>query len=160
MTFESDSILMTEEGKAFFESSKSKDPKVIVDEFVQIITAKMGATKKLSTGLFPKQINQFGHLIGYKLAQKVKYSQLRRFVDAFKDLEIETDFPKRQNKLNLFPIYLIHGYSRKEELYLFTHLLNHIIQNEWIKEPDDFETLMDLVDAITAYFQCYESKED
>lgn len=142
----------------------------------QLLKQLTDSGKCLSECLGPLYVVRFGHRIAANLAGKggnaggapkdsLKYSQLRRFVDALKDLQAKP-LAEQQSRLRMFQIHLVHGYSRKAELKPFYILIRGIIGNDTlIRHHDDmgfkqdFARLMELVDAITAYFNIM-SKDD
>jgi len=109
--------------------------------------------------VLPQQIIWYGHRIGAILANnKLKYAQLRRFVDALKDIAALDDWNKKLIELTLFQVQLVHGYSRKAELEPFFTVIKGIIEKDWIKSSEDFERFMALIDSITAHFEIFEDK--
>ena len=111
--------------------------------------------------VLPEKVIWYGHRIGALLAkkEKLKYSQLRRFVDALKEIDTVQDFDEKKTQLTLFQIQLIHGLSRQKNLEPFVTVIKGIIEDEkLIKEQADIERFMALVDSITAYFEILEEK--
>ena len=155
-------LILDEDWKKWYSSVEinSKKNKDFSEYILKEIKANFSDSEKLANGLFPKQINYYGHKMGFILVEnKLKYSQLRRFVDALKTIDNISDWETKKFKVELFPIQLVHGLARKEELEPFVILIKGIIERDWIKETDDFETLLSLVDSITAYFEVFENKE-
>lgn len=100
------------------------------------------------------KIVQYGLVIGYKCKEsKLKYSQLRRYVDEIKTIEQSSD---KINKIKLFRIQLLHGYSRqKEQLEPFYQFVDGLIKSNKIQEEKDFKAFVDLIDSITAHFEAF-----
>ncbi len=132
----------------------------------------------LSNSLFPNKVLQYGHWIATMLTgyppklegdknEGVKYSQLRRFVNGLKDIAQIKMWTEQEQKLRMFQVHLVHGYSRQESLEPFYTVIQGIIANNGLirshpKEAfqADFLRLMDLVDAITAYYEILKTKEN
>ena len=121
---------------------ESKDTTTIAEEICVLQLKELTADK----------IIQYGQVIGSHCAvSKLKYSQLRRYVDEIKMIEQLSD---RINKLKLFRINLLHGYSRQEkELKPFYIFIDSLIKTNKIKDDKDFETFTYLIDSITAHFE-------
>ncbi len=104
--------------------------------------------------LTPDMIIEYGQVIGYKCFEsKLKYSQLRRYVDEIKNIEALASV-ERVSKIQLFRIPLLHGYSRQpEELKPFFKFIDSIIKGNNIQNDDDFENFVRLVDSITAHYE-------
>ncbi len=102
------------------------------------------------------KIIQYGQIIGYKCAEdKLKYSQLRRYVDEIKNIEQSEN---RIAKLKLFRIHLLHGYSRQaKELESFYKFIDGIIKSSTVEDEKDFEAFVHLIDSITAHFEAFRS---
>ncbi|RXK84874.1 type III-A CRISPR-associated protein Csm2 [Chlorobaculum sp. 24CR] len=100
------------------------------------------------------KIVQYGLVIGYKCKEsKLKYSQLRRYVDEIKTIEQSLD---KINKIKFFRIPLLHGYSRqKEQLEPFYQFVDGIIKSNKIQEENDFKAFVNLIDSITAHFEAF-----
>lgn len=109
----------------------------------------------------PEKIIQFGQVIGNQCVDsKLKYSQLRRFVDEIKSIEMADD---KINKLKLFRIPLLHGYSRQPvALKPFYQFVDGLIKSNKIQDDDDFENFVRVIDSITAHFEALrnDDKED
>ena len=104
---------------------------------------------------------EYGHLIAYKLAKDdLKYSQLRRFFDAIKELDTKENLEIRKEKLFLFQIQLVNGMARQKKLEPFVKVLLAIISRDWVKSNDDFRRLFDFLDAVVAFFNYFEQAED
>ncbi len=96
---------------------------------------------------------------------KVEYSQLRRFVDAIKEIDEIENWEQKKTKLKLFQLQLVHGYSRQENLEPFYTVIKGIIASDGLirqDDPDhfneDFERFLALIDSITAYFEIMDEK--
>lgn len=127
----------------------------------EIINEIRNESGTLAERIKPQQIIRYGHRLGFMLARekKLKYSQLRRFVDALKDIEAIEHLETKKIKLKLFQVQLVHGLSRKEELEPFFTVIKGIIENDSLILTDpDFDRFMSLVDSITAYFEIFEDK--
>jgi len=100
------------------------------------------------------KIVQYGQVIGFKCKQSdLKYSQLRRYVDEIKSIEQSSD---KNNKIKLFRIQLLHGYSRqKEQLEPFYQFVDGLIKSNKIQNEEDFEVFIHLIDSITAHFEAF-----
>lgn len=159
MTTKIDELLFTTEQKEKYNGMKRiLNVDVVIDNFFTDINNRQS---KLSMGLFPKQINIWGLIIAERLySEKLKYSQLRRFVDALKEIDNLNNWESKKNKISLFPIYLINGYARQKNLKLFSFLLSEIIEKDLIKEPEDFIAMLNLIDSITSYFKVLSEEEN
>ena len=162
MIFEPKDLICTDDWKKWFDENINIVPTLLSDLILKEIRRNLNSisSPRLYLGLFPQQIIMYGHLIGAKLeGEKLKYSQLRRFVDALKEIDNLKNWQDKLYKINLFPIYLVNGAARQDKLLLFTSTINGIIMNNWIIEQEDFDTLLQLVDSITSYFGSFR-KED
>jgi len=99
-----------------------------------------------------EKIIQYGQVIGSKCADSgLKYSQLRRFIDEIKAIETS---PNRIEKLKLFRIPLLHGYSRQPDaLKPFYKFVDELIKSGKIKDDEDFENFVRVIDSITAHYE-------
>lgn len=132
-----------------------------VESADQILAEIKNESGTLAERIKPQQIIRYGHRLGFMLARekKLKYAQLRRFVDALKDIEAIEHLETKKIKLKLFQVQLVHGLSRKEELEPFFTVIKGIIENDSLIRNDiDFDRFMSLVDSITAYFEVFEDK--
>lgn len=146
-------MLVPEDDKEWREWFKeTRDASKIMEEIDQC------GGDTLAQKILPRQIIMYGHWLGYMLAIKLKYAQLRRFVDALKDIERKGDLETRKKRLTLFQIQLVHGLSRQKALEPFFIIIKGIIHLDIIKNEEDFERFMSLVDSITAYFEIFEDK--
>lgn len=111
-------------------------------------------TKSQLKLLTANEIVQYGQVLGYQCKNsELKYSQLRRYVDEIKTIEQSVD---RINKIKLFRIQLLHGYSRqKVQLKPFYQFVDGLIKLNKIKEDKDFEAFVDLIDSITAHYEAF-----
>ena len=100
------------------------------------------------------QIIQYGQVIGWKCAvSKLKYSQLRRYVD---EIKMIGQMPDKISKLKLFRINLLHGYSRQEkELKQFYIFIDGLIKSNKIIDEEDFDAFSYLIDSITAHYEAF-----
>ncbi|NTW83692.1 MAG: type III-A CRISPR-associated protein Csm2 [Chlorobiaceae bacterium] len=100
------------------------------------------------------KIVQYGIVIGFKCFKSgLKYSQLRRYIDEIKTIDQSSD---KINKIKLFRIQLLHGYSRqKEQLEPFYQFVNGLIKSNKIHNDKDFEVFVNLIDSITAHFEAF-----
>lgn len=123
---------------------KQQSPEKIVES---IIESQLGA-------ISADKIIQYGQVIGYKCEKsKLKYSQLRRYVDEIKTIEQSSD---KINKIKLFRIQLLHGYSRqKEQLEPFYKFVDGMIKSNKIQNEKDFERFVNIVDSITAHYEAF-----
>lgn len=106
-----------------------------------------------------EKVIQLGQVIGEKCVKsKLKYSQLRRFVDEIKSIEMSDD---RINKLKLFRIPLLHGYSRQPDaLKPFYQFVDGLIKLNKIQDDEDFEKFVLIIDAITAVYEALRKDDD
>jgi CRISPR type III-A-associated protein Csm2 len=123
---------------------KSQSPKKLVANITEPRLGSLPADK----------IVQYGLVIGFQCKDsKLKYSQLRRYVDEIKTIEQSSD---KINKIKLFRIQLLHGYSRqKEQLEPFYQFVDGLIKSNKIQEEKDFTSFVDLIDSITAHFEAF-----
>lgn len=127
----------------------------------QILNEIEALSGSLAERIKPQKVIWYGHRLGHLLAErKLKYAQLRRFVDALKEIEAIETLETKKVKLTLFQVQLIHGLSRKEELEPFFIVVKGIIANadELILTEEDFARFIALIDSITAYFEVFEDK--
>lgn len=132
--------------KTQVKAMESKNIDSLTAEFPEERLQKLDADK----------IIQYGLIIGYKCAHaKLKYSQLRRYVDEIKNFEQLED---KINRLKMFRVHLLHGYSRQPtELEPFYKLIDTIIKSNKVEDEKDFETFIHLIDSITAHFEAFRS---
>lgn len=150
-------LLFTEELKTEFSINENLPTEILLEKIEKELIIKNTA---LSKKLFSKQINQYGHLVAFHLfTNGVKYSQLRRFVDALKDIDNLAKWELKKQKVEAFPIYLINGYARQKDLKLFSFLFSEIIENNMVQNQQDLDTLLTFIDSITAYFDSLRDKE-
>ncbi len=100
-------------------------------------------------------IVKYGQIIGYKaFSEKLKYSQLRRYVDEIKSFENLENIEQKISQIKLLRIALLHGYSRQsEKMKTFYDFIDTIIKADKIKSEDDFVCFLKLIDSITAHFE-------
>jgi len=128
--------------------------KVMRDKNIDSLTAEFPEERLQK--LEADKIIQYGLVIGYKCANaKLKYSQLRRYVDEIKNFEHSED---KIARLKMFRVHLLHGYSRQPtELEPFYKFIDGIIKSNKVEDEKDFEAFVHLIDAITAHFEAFRS---
>jgi hypothetical protein len=145
--------LITDDDWEVWHFAKEQSPQALLDE----LEAADG--DGLAARLTPTRVIRYGLWTGERLAGKVKYSQLRNFVDEIKRIyqgpSDEASVGLIRTDLVLFQIQLLHGLSRQAALDPFVTLLRGIIQrNEtWLRSRADLDRFMALVDSITAHFE-------
>jgi CRISPR/Cas system CSM-associated protein Csm2 small subunit len=99
-------------------------------------------------------IVKYGQVIGFKCSKSgLKYSQLRRYVDEIKTIGQAVD---KFNKIKLFRIHLLHGYSRqKEELEPFYRFFDGLIKLNKIQDEEDFDVFIHFIDSVTAHYEAF-----
>lgn len=123
---------------------KQQLPEKLVENIIEPQLGSISADK----------IIQLGQVIGYKCKEKkLKYSQLRRYVDEIKTIEQSSD---KINKIKFFRIQLLHGYSRqKEQLEPFYKFVDGLIKSNKIQNEKDFEKFVNIIDSITAHYEAF-----